>query len=94
MRPQAQIAVALRTLGVKGVNGSHHPTIQRWVDDGFSLQQVTDAAAVAINERGKTTPSLNYLDAIVRDPNRKRSADSVIAEAHRLTFGSEKDVTP
>jgi hypothetical protein len=70
--PQVQIALALRSLGVKGVNGTTHPTILRWVEDGFTLQQATDAAGIAINERGVKNPALNYVDAILRDPPRER----------------------
>jgi uncharacterized protein YdaU (DUF1376 family) len=60
------IAVELRELGIQVT--SMHPTLQAWVDEGFTIEQMREAVALA--RQSKPFPEkipANYLDRILRD---------------------------
>jgi hypothetical protein len=64
--PAVLMAVALRDLGVKDAHG-FHPTILGWVDAGVSVEQAKEAARIAVEDRGKRSPSCGYLAGIIGD---------------------------
>jgi hypothetical protein len=76
--PESEMAVALRDLGVQVTN--QHPTLLAWIADGFTVQQATDAVALARMRKRYPEPiAANYLDKILRQPARPppKQADRV-----------------
>lgn len=65
-----EMSAALRELSVTVT--SFHPTLTAWVRDGFSVDRVREAVAVARNNPGKESGTLapNYIDRILRQPAR------------------------
>jgi uncharacterized protein YdaU (DUF1376 family) len=60
------LAVALRAAGITGAN-SVNPQIQQWAAEGVTVEQVTEAARIAIQDRGKDNPGVKYLVGIIAD---------------------------
>lgn len=64
--PEAAMAIPLREAGVKVT--AIHPTLVAWVQDGYTLQQLQGALAIAREAKGDGDIHAKYLDAILRDP--------------------------
>jgi hypothetical protein len=64
-----QIAVALRSVGVKNAHGQH-PDILAWVESGVTLEQAKEAARIALEDRKARHPSVGYLIPILEDMRR------------------------
>lgn len=65
--PEAAMAIPLREAGVKVT--SIHPTLVAWVQDGYTLQQLQGALAIAREAKGEDVPiHAKYLDTVLRDP--------------------------
>jgi hypothetical protein len=65
-----RMAASLRDLGVNVT--SMNPTLIEWLRSGFTVDQVSEAVAVARQSPGKETGSVapNYIDRILRQPAR------------------------
>lgn len=69
MKPEGEMAVALRNLGV--VVRSIDPVLHGWLRDGFTTQQAIDAVGIArIRKPHPEAIPANYLDKILREPAR------------------------
>jgi len=68
LSPEAEMAVELRKLDVNVT--SIHPTLDAWVRDGFTVAQVSEAVAVARKTKPTGNIPPNYLDPILRQPQR------------------------
>lgn len=67
--PAAEMSVALRNLGVTVT--VDNPTLRQWVTDGYTTQQVTDAARLARERKPHPEPiPANYVNTILRAPQR------------------------
>jgi uncharacterized protein YdaU (DUF1376 family) len=61
------VAVELIKQGVKVT--SMHPTLQAWVNEGYTIERMLEAVAVArINKPAPESIPANYLDRILREP--------------------------
>lgn len=66
-KPYGKAAAALIPLGVRIT--AQHPTLIAWIDEGFTIDQLTAAVAIArLNKPEPEAIPANYLDRIVRDP--------------------------
>ena len=66
-KPYGKAAAALIPLGVKVT--AQHPVLIAWIDEGFTIDQLTAAVAIArLNKPEPEAIPANYLDRIVRDP--------------------------
>lgn len=69
MKPEGEMAVALRDLGVEV--RSIDPVLHDWIRDGYTTQQAVDAAGIArIRKPHPEKIPANYLDKILRQPAR------------------------
>jgi hypothetical protein len=78
MKPEGQMAVALRDLGVDV--RSIDPVLHGWLRDGYTTQQAIEAVGIArIRKPHPERIAANYLDKILRQPIRPppKAADRV-----------------
>lgn len=76
--PEGEMAIALRDLGVTVT--SQDPTLLAWIRDGFTVQQLCDATALARMRKPYPEPiPAKYVDPILRQPQRPplKAADRV-----------------
>lgn len=73
------MSIALRKVGVN-IN-SIHPVLVAWVDDGFTIDQVLGAVAIARETKGdnERLPP-NYLDTILRNPRKPNGSGNAHAK--------------
>jgi hypothetical protein len=84
--PAAEMAVAMRNLGV--IVNVDHPTLRQWVIDGYTPQQVVDAANLARQRKPHPEPiPANYVDKILRAPPRAPP----LSQHDRVTWRPEPD---
>ena len=75
MKPEGEMAVALRDLGVSV--RSTDPVLHGWLHDGYTTQQAIDAVGIArIRKPHPEVIPGNYLDKILRQPQRGPPADN------------------
>lgn len=63
-----EMSAALRERGVNVT--SFHPTLVAWVRDGFRVDQVLEAVEIARKSKPNGNIPANYLDPILREPQR------------------------
>lgn len=84
--PAGEMAIALRDLGVSV--RSTDPVLHGWLNDGFSVQQATDAVGIArIRKPHPEAIPANYLDKILRArpppaPRKQQTAWDRVMEAN------------
>jgi hypothetical protein len=90
------IAVQLIELGIQVT--SMHPTLQAWVDEGFTMEQMREAVGIA--RQNKPAPEkipANYLDRILRDKPKEQKPKQVAwyaTEKGILAKGAELGMQP
>lgn len=66
LTPEAAMSIPLRNAGVKVT--SIHPTLVAWVQDGYTVEQLLGAVAIAREALGEGAEiSAKYLDKVLRD---------------------------
>lgn len=73
-----QIAIALRSMGVKNASAMN-PDVIAWADAGVTVEQAREAARIAIEDRHVTHPATGYLTPILNDMRTPPKARTAIA---------------
>lgn len=85
--PAGEMAITLRDLGVRCT--SLDETLLAWIRDGYTVQQVTDAVALARLRKPYPEPiPVNYIDPILRKPQKPPQPQS---QADRVTWRPPPD---
>jgi hypothetical protein len=91
MTPEGAMAIALRDLGVSV--RSTDPVLHSWLRAGFTVQQATDAVGIArIRKPHPEVIPPNYLDRILRAPQRAPPERLTKHERARRALGETEDV--
>lgn len=91
MKPEGEMATALRDLGV--AVKSTDPVLHGWLRDGFTTQQTIEAVGIArIRKPHPEAIPANYLDKVLREPQRGPPRRLGKFERAKAIIGETKDV--